>query len=205
MIITYLAINNINFNRMCLAVTASIIIHIAIVLFFVYRNNNTVYIENNVIATSSSRINVSISKLSEQKKTATVPKIVKSISTENPVSINEASTTAKAETTIDEILENEHLLKDIPVVDNVTFKGTRVPPAYPKRALILKQEGVVILKALIDTKGSIKNVIILSSSGYTILDKSAIEAVWKWKFEPSVIDGKKSISWVKVPVEFIIK
>jgi protein TonB len=64
---------------------------------------------------------------------------------------------------------------------------------------------VVLLKVLIDKDGSVKNALILSSSGYTLLDNSAMEAVLKWKFEPLIIDGKKSLSWVKIPIEFIIK
>jgi protein TonB len=38
-----------------------------------------------------------------------------------------------------------------------------------------------------------------------VLDKSALEAVKTWKFEPGRKIGKPTIMWVDVPVKFVLK
>jgi protein TonB len=43
------------------------------------------------------------------------------------------------------------------------------------------------------------------SSGYAMLDRSALEAVKTWKFEPGRKMGKPANMWVEVPVKFILR
>jgi TonB family protein len=174
-------------RRVYIAVALSILAHIFIVVIAANDNNELAYIENGMRFSDKARISVNISKIKPKKVVETKEAdIVEEI--KKPVEENE-----------------EKVLEAIPVVENAKFRGERVPPIYPKRALQFKQEGVVVLQALIDIDGSIKNVKLVNSSGYAILDKSAINAVWKWKFEPSVIDGEPVLSWIKVPVEFVIR
>jgi protein TonB len=78
-------------------------------------------------------------------------------------------------------------------------------PAYPLIARIRGHEGIVILSVEIFTDGSVGSLKIKRSSGYTVLDKSALEAVKTWKFEPGRKIGKPTIMWVDVPVKFILK
>lgn len=199
---TYLN-NNIDYNRVYLAVVVSIAAHILLVLIFINKENTTTYIENGVRSYDNPRISINISKTSEPKKIVPKPEKVKPVPIENPIIKEEVVT--KTNEPVEEVAEEEKFTEAIPVIENAKFKGQRTPPIYPKRALMLKQEGVVILQALIDTNGDINDVKLVTSSGYAILDKSAIDAVWKWKFEPSVINGTPAVSWVKVPVEFMIK
>jgi protein TonB len=63
----------------------------------------------------------------------------------------------------------------------------------------------VILSVEIFTDGSVGSLKIKKSSGYTVLDKSALEAVKTWKFEPGRKIGKPVIMWVDVPVKFVLK
>ena len=78
-------------------------------------------------------------------------------------------------------------------------------PAYPLIARIRGHEGIVILSVEIFTDGSVGSLKIKKSSGYTVLDKSALEAVKTWKFEPGRKTGKPVIMWVDVPVKFVLK
>lgn len=78
----------------------------------------------------------------------------------------------------------------------------RVAVKYPARSVQLGQEGVVLVRALVDASGSIKDVTIHSSSGYNLLDESARTAVKQWHFQPSFFAGRASTSWVEVPVKF---
>jgi protein TonB len=78
-------------------------------------------------------------------------------------------------------------------------------PAYPLIARIRGHEGIVILSVEIFADGSVGSLKIKKSSGYTVLDKSALEAVKTWKFEPGRKIGKPVVMWVDVPVKFVLK
>ncbi|ESP62462.1 hypothetical protein SMITH_434 [Smithella sp. ME-1] len=45
---------------------------------------------------------------------------------------------------------------------------------------------------------------IRKSSGYAILDRSAMEAVRPWKFEPAKKSGNPFTVWVDLPIKFIL-
>lgn len=79
-----------------------------------------------------------------------------------------------------------------------------VPPAYPAIARIRGYEGVVLLSAEVLPDGRIGNMKIRKSSGYAILDKSAMEAVRPWKFEPAKKSGSPFTVWVDLPIKFIL-
>jgi protein TonB len=46
---------------------------------------------------------------------------------------------------------------------------------------------------------------VLESSGYPILDHTALTTVRKWLFEPGAEGGIKKKMWVRVPVRFQLK
>jgi periplasmic protein TonB len=76
------------------------------------------------------------------------------------------------------------------------------PPKYPRRARRKGYEGHVILEVLVGKKGNVLELKVFKSSGYKILDKSAVSSVQKWLFEPGTRDGKATKMWVRVPVRF---
>ncbi|MBU3915427.1 energy transducer TonB [bacterium] len=78
-------------------------------------------------------------------------------------------------------------------------------PEYPKQARRKEFEGTVILEVLIDTDGSVNKWKISKSSGYSILDQTAIRSVKKWIFEPKKNGVQAVTAWVKVPVHFQLK
>ena len=57
-------------------------------------------------------------------------------------------------------------------------------PKYPKIALERGYEGILKLQILISKKGEVSNIKLIKSSGYTILDKSGIDAAKKSRFYP---------------------
>ncbi len=79
-----------------------------------------------------------------------------------------------------------------------------VPPVYPEMARIRGYEGVVLVYAEILPDGRVGNMKIRKSSGYAILDKSAVEAVKPWKFEPAKKSGKPLTVWVELPIKFVL-
>jgi protein TonB len=60
-------------------------------------------------------------------------------------------------------------------------------PVYPDIAKQARVQGIVILEAIIDPAGNVTNVRVLRS--IPLLDQSAIEAVKRWKYEPTLLNG----------------
>lgn len=81
----------------------------------------------------------------------------------------------------------------------------QIPPRYPRRALKLNQEGLVILHIHIGVDGKAKEVKVAKSSGFRLLDKEAVRSVKKWDFEPEHRGGNLQAVWAKVPVRFTIR
>ena len=75
-------------------------------------------------------------------------------------------------------------------------------PPYPRLAIRRNYEGTVILSVEVLPDGSVREVKLLESSGHTILDRSAVKAVRKWRFKPGTKGGKPVTTRVKIPVVF---
>lgn len=78
------------------------------------------------------------------------------------------------------------------------------PPSYPVSARLRGYEGIVLISAEILSEGRVENVKIKSSSGYAILDQSALEAVRAWKFDPARKMGKPVPVRVDIPIRFVL-
>ena len=75
-------------------------------------------------------------------------------------------------------------------------------PKYPVLAKKFGYEGLVNLKVKVLESGIPNKVLVLSSSGYEILDKAARDAVVKWKFFPASKNGKSFACWINIPIRF---
>jgi len=78
-----------------------------------------------------------------------------------------------------------------------------VDPVYPSVAVSVKQEGMVILEATIDESGTVKNLKVLRS--VPLLDKAAIEAVSKWRYMPTKLNGVPVPVLLTVTVTFALR
>ncbi|PKN85846.1 MAG: hypothetical protein CVU51_08020 [Deltaproteobacteria bacterium HGW-Deltaproteobacteria-1] len=78
------------------------------------------------------------------------------------------------------------------------------PPGYPEIARQQGYEGVVLVGAEILVNGHVGETVIRKSSGYAVLDQSAISAVKTWKFEPAKKSGIPYKTWAELPVKFVI-
>lgn len=59
-----------------------------------------------------------------------------------------------------------------------------IPPNYPRMAKRRNIQGYVILNFTIDTKGLVKDIVIKEAKPKGYFEKSAIEAIAKWRFQP---------------------
>ena len=87
-------------------------------------------------------------------------------------------------------------------VDKPQLVGRQVQPAYPYRARKLRHQGTVILDVKLDEKGKVVTMEVEKASGYRSLDKAALSAVGRWRFQPLVENGRGIRSRVRIPVRF---
>jgi protein TonB len=81
------------------------------------------------------------------------------------------------------------------------FFGNR-PPAYPAAAVARSLEGTVLLRLHIAATGQVQRVEVVTSSGYDILDRAAVEAVSTWRGRPAQQAGMPLASVELLPVRF---
>jgi TonB family protein len=74
-------------------------------------------------------------------------------------------------------------------------------PKYTESARDARIEGTVILAVNINEKGKVTAVKVRNSLDKG-LDRKAISAVKKWKFEPAMLDGKPVSTEVNISVDF---
>ena len=75
-------------------------------------------------------------------------------------------------------------------------------PRYPSEALRAGVGGTVMVRASVDANGVPTDVAVVERSGHRELDRAALGAVRKWRFEPAMRNGKAVSSTVQVPVDF---
>jgi protein TonB len=83
-------------------------------------------------------------------------------------------------------------------------EGNPKPP-YPEVARRRGYEGTVRLKVEVLATGGVESIGVQESSGYEILDRSALKTVKHWKFMPAQYGGIPVKSTVIVPVTFQLK
>lgn len=80
---------------------------------------------------------------------------------------------------------------------------TYVPPVYPTMAQTARVEGVVILEAIIDETGTVGQIRVLRS--IPLLDRAAIDAVSRWRYLPTTLNGVAVPVIMTVTVSFTLR
>jgi protein TonB len=75
-------------------------------------------------------------------------------------------------------------------------------PEYPLLARRKGFHGTVLIDVFVTARGTAGNLRLNQSSGYDMLDRSAMKAVAGWRFVPGNQAGKPLGMWVMVPVVF---
>ncbi len=95
--------------------------------------------------------------------------------------------------------------EDAPQVTSPEFAAAylrNTKPRYPASARRSGESGTAVLKVLVTREGLAGRVELESSSGYYVLDQSALETVKRWRFTPAQRGGNPIETWVRVPIEF---
>lgn len=77
-------------------------------------------------------------------------------------------------------------------------------PIYPEIARQHGWEGVVMLDVLVGSNGLVREIRPDKSSGYKVLDESALKTVRAWRFRPARVGSLSFSSRIKIPVRFLL-
>jgi periplasmic protein TonB len=78
----------------------------------------------------------------------------------------------------------------------------RVQPVYPRIAEMMHLSGIVRLRAIVGTDGSVQHLEVLS--GKPILARAAIDAVKQWRYEPTRLNGQPVEVETSITVTFVL-
>lgn len=88
------------------------------------------------------------------------------------------------------------------LVTKPAFLSKPVQPRYPRIARKRGIEGVATYEIWLDEKGQQVKQVLISSSGATILDKSALDAIKQWQFSTHTVNGVAMAHRIQIPVRF---
>ncbi|WP_178091155.1 energy transducer TonB [Plesiomonas shigelloides] len=155
-------------------------------------------------------------KIPEEKAPKKTVKKTERKSTENtekhnPVTANTGKTAAHSSATTQSASGASNTASHAAPASTAQASGSsseprfRVPPSapeYPKASRMRRQEGTVLLEVKLGTQGEQLQVVLLKSSGFPLLDRSALKAVKGWQFLPQEINGQGVSHVVRIPVRF---
>ena len=78
------------------------------------------------------------------------------------------------------------------------------PPVYPEIAKRARVSGVVVIEAIIDKQGRVKNAKILRGLPMG-LDQSALDALKQWTFHPATLDGRPVEVFYVLTINFALR
>ena len=78
-------------------------------------------------------------------------------------------------------------------------------PPYPMMARKEGWQGKLILNVFVNKNGKVKNVELLKSSGYKILDNVSLQTVKTWSFKPAKLGKRYVEDNIKIPMRFVLE
>ena len=85
------------------------------------------------------------------------------------------------------------------------LEETKVEPVYPELARVARLEGNVILQAIVHTDGTVGDLEVLRCNRPNMgFEKSALEAVGQWRYDPATQNGKPVEVYFTVYVDFTL-
>lgn len=92
-----------------------------------------------------------------------------------------------------------------PVLEKARLLPGCKAPRYPAKSLEKEEEGLVVFRFLVGLDGSVKQAVLVQSSGFERLDQAAKESFQRCKFTPGKIDGESKETWVRQPFRWKIQ
>ena len=110
------------------------------------------------------------------------------------------------------LVESVEKLKELPLTSPTTFVAAdsrpymleNEKPVYPATARRRGIQGVVLLSVKVNKEGYVEKIDILQTSGFRVLDRSALKSVESWRFIPAKSGNENIASQMEIPIRFIL-
>lgn len=79
------------------------------------------------------------------------------------------------------------------------------PPPYPAASKHKKETGTVVVRVVISEQGTVMEASIRQSSGFSALDQAALNAVRRYRFSPTIRDGRAVTAAGSIAMPFTLK
>ena len=83
-----------------------------------------------------------------------------------------------------------------------SLKEEPTPIPYPRWAVREGWEGTFVIAVEVLTNGQVGRWAVVQSTGYSLLDQAATQAIRKWHFNPGTELGKAIVSCIQIPIYF---
>jgi len=103
----------------------------------------------------------------------------------------------------EQILAKQGVTHQAVPIDKPTFAAPPAQPHYPKLARKRGLEGTATIEVMFNHIGEQLSLTLVQSSGFTLLDRAAIEAVEQWQFA-APMEQTAFVYTVKIPVRFAL-
>ncbi|TAL78358.1 MAG: energy transducer TonB [Burkholderiaceae bacterium] len=90
------------------------------------------------------------------------------------------------------------------LIGHVNYLGQRPMPEYPRQAQRRGEKGRVVVRVLISPQGTVASVKLRVSSGYGMLDESALRAARLARFKPYTVNGVAYPALADIPFDFVL-
>jgi protein TonB len=140
-------------------------------------------------------------KAAKKAATSSKPLATAPIAEASPraVSVTEAGTTQeKSQAQVQQTEAEPQISAPVAIANTSVNKA----PLYPQLSRRLKEQGTVYLQVLVLKNGTVAELKIKQSSGFSRLDQSALNAVRHWTYRPALKLGQPVDFWFVQPVVF---
>ena len=81
---------------------------------------------------------------------------------------------------------------------------SQAQPEYPETARRIREQGLVLLQAVIGTSGTVEDLRVLSSTS-PLFEDAALRAVRLWRYRPATLAGRAVRVYLTVTIRFTLK
>ncbi len=109
---------------------------------------------------------------------------------------------AKTDSTAKPVASKSGATEKPQLIQKPNFLKRPSAPRYPRIAQRKGVEGTALYEIWLNEKGKQIKQELITSSGASVLDEAALNAIRDWKFSPQVINGQAIAHRVQIPVRF---
>ena len=91
------------------------------------------------------------------------------------------------------------------LIGQIDYAGAPPTPVYPRVSQRMREEGIVVVRVLINPRGRVDRATVQKSSGFSRLDEAAVDAARQAAFRPYTENGVAFAALADIPFNFKVK